>query len=369
MIFITPENYAYRNSLFFLRNDFIGENSWHMPEIPKAKFSNDDFLDLRMIGFDKAKTDETHFHRIVHFYLYDYKFESVWKKPSDYTEKLKNYKAILTPDFSMYLEMHPLEKLHNVFRNRWTGAYYASKGIKVIPTVSWGEEDTFDYCFEGIPKGSTVSVSTYMVSEHGSVPAQKEFFLKGYNEMLKRIEPERILCYNKPFPEMQGNIIIIDYDESSWRHMEEDAHKSFQIRNEQSEVEKIFEKIFDRVYNKGTGSAENGTPYVIFRGQRVFINFDIIELDAMTPDGVTNRELMKRGRAPYGRDGYKIHLHHENQKPDGNLHAMTQTYHNNHSKELHPFGNRRPSQIDRGAFRNYRESFWRYIGSRWREIE
>ncbi len=31
--------------------------------------------------------------------------------------------------------------------------------------------------------------------------------MKGYNEMLKRIEPERILCYNKPFPE-RGSYIF-----------------------------------------------------------------------------------------------------------------------------------------------------------------
>lgn len=220
---MTPENYAYRNSLFFLRNDFIGDNKWNMPNIPKFEVKEDDFDELRMIGFDKAKTDETHFHRIVHFYLYDYKFECVWKKPSDYTEKLRRFKAILTPDFSMYLEMHPLEKLHNVFRNRWIGAYYASKGIRVIPSVSWGDEDTFDYCFEGIAKNSVVSVSTYMVSEHGKTPAQKDFFLKGYNELLRRIEPEYVLCYNTPFPEMEGNIITIDYELSSWKHMNEDS--------------------------------------------------------------------------------------------------------------------------------------------------
>lgn len=43
--------------------------------------------------------------------------------------------------------------------------------------------------------------------------------MAGYNEMLRRIEPEKIICYNTPFPEMQGNIISVDYDRSSWRYM------------------------------------------------------------------------------------------------------------------------------------------------------
>ena len=42
----------------------------------------------------------------------------------------------------------------------------------------------------------------------------KRLFLSGYNEMLKRIEPDYIICFGEPFEEMKGNLIIIDYTES-----------------------------------------------------------------------------------------------------------------------------------------------------------
>jgi len=119
----------------------------------------------------------------------------------------------------MYLEMAPVMQLYNVFRNRWCGAHWASKGMSVIPTVNWGDESTFDFCFEGIEKSSAVAVSTYMASEHGNRQDQKEWFMAGYNEMLHRIEPEKIICYNTPFPEMQGNIVYVDYELSSWKYM------------------------------------------------------------------------------------------------------------------------------------------------------
>ncbi len=57
-----------------------------------------------------------------------------------------------------------------------------------------------------------------MVSEHGNHADQKEFFLKGYNEMLRQIEPERIICFHTPFPEMKGNIVFVDYELSSWKY-------------------------------------------------------------------------------------------------------------------------------------------------------
>lgn len=220
---MTEENYLYRTSPLTLRDHFPGSGRWHIPIIQKADFSEEEFQDLRLIGYDRTKPDdERHLDRMVHFFLYDYKFERVWKRPDQDVEKLKHYRAILSPDFSTYLEMAPIMQLYIVFRNRWCGAYFSSKSIRVIPTVSWGNEDTFDFCFDGIPRGSTVAVSTYMAGAHGNHADQKEFFMKGYREMLRRIEPERIICYNEPFPEMEGNIVFIDYELSSWKYQNED---------------------------------------------------------------------------------------------------------------------------------------------------
>lgn len=220
---MTPENLEYRTSPYFLRNTLHGTGKYDMPLIPKPKMVSDDFINLRLIGFDKIKSDDVkHFNRMVHFFLYDYKFEKIWKKPEKYIETLKNYKAVFTPDFSMYIQMHKLQQLHNTFKNRWCGTFLASKGIRVIPTVSWGLPSTFDFCFEGIEKGSCVAVSTYMVSEHDNHSDQKEFFITGYNEMLKRIDPEYIICYHEPFPEMEGNIIYVNYELSSWRYFNVD---------------------------------------------------------------------------------------------------------------------------------------------------
>ena len=217
---MTEENYTYRTSQTLLRNQFAGKGKLNIPIIPKFQEKPGDFDDLLLIGFDKTHLeDQNHLDRMVHFFLYDYRFERVWKIPDNDIEKLSRYRAVLSPDFSIYLEMAPVMQLYNVFRNRWCGAYWSSKGIRVIPTVNWGDESTFDFCFEGIEKGSVVAVSTYMASEHDNRSDQKEWFMAGYQEMLRRIEPEKIICYNTPFPEMQGNIIYVDYERSSWRHM------------------------------------------------------------------------------------------------------------------------------------------------------
>ena len=145
---MTEENYRYRTSPFMLRNQFPGPGKWKIPMVPKFEAKEDDFSQLRLIGFDKTNLENNnHLDRMVHFFLYDYKFERVWKNPDTDIERLRRYRAVLTPDFSMYLEMAPILQLYNTFRNRWCGAYWASKGLRVIPTVSWGGESTLYFCF------------------------------------------------------------------------------------------------------------------------------------------------------------------------------------------------------------------------------
>jgi hypothetical protein len=145
---MTEENYNYRTSQALLRNQFPGKGKLQIPIIPKFEAKPGDFDDLLLIGFDKTHLeDNNHLDRMVHFFLYDYRFERVWKNPDNDIEKLSRYRAVFSPDFSMYLEMAPVMQIYNVFRNRWCGAYWASKGIRVIPSVNWGDEATFDFCF------------------------------------------------------------------------------------------------------------------------------------------------------------------------------------------------------------------------------
>jgi len=220
---MTLENYNYRTDPMFLRNQFPSDNAYGIPTLPKVALTDKEQENLMLIAFNSIKSDNAqNADRFVHFFLYDYNFEKLWTKPDESLELLSNYRGILTPDFSMYLEMPYALQLYNTFRNRWCGAWFASKGIKVIPTVSWGDESTFDFCFKGIAKGSVVAVSTYMFHAHNNHADQRDVFMKGYNRMLYEIEPSAIICYSEPFPEMEGNIIYIDYELNSWQHLKDD---------------------------------------------------------------------------------------------------------------------------------------------------
>lgn len=198
-------SYELRNEPLFLRNQFNGVGMFKLPLVKKQEIILED---VKLIGYDKVNQSDD-YDRIVHFFLDDYRFESIYNNPESKIETLKKYKSVLTPDFSMFVEMPIALQLFSTFKNRWVGAYLQEQGISVIPTVRWGDLTSFNFCFDGIEKGSIVAVSTIGIKK------EKSHFILGYNEMLSRLKPNKIICYGKPFDEMKGDIIEVDYGETN----------------------------------------------------------------------------------------------------------------------------------------------------------
>lgn len=144
-----------------------------------------------LISFNYAKTS-TEYDKGIHFYIDDYQFERVWNNPHEYMDILKKFDCCLTPDFSLYTEMPLPMKQWNVYRSRLVGQIMQDYGINVIPTLQWCEEKTFPFCFEGIEKGGTVSVSTIGVKREED--ASKIWF-EGMTEAMKVIKPKTVIVY------------------------------------------------------------------------------------------------------------------------------------------------------------------------------
>ncbi len=149
----------------------------------------------------------------VHFFLDDYRFERVWRQPWRYVPHLKNFSAVLAPDFSLYMDMPAAMKIWNVFRSRLLAQLMQRAGCRIIPAVSWAEPKSYEYCFDGIPSGAAVAVST--VGTMYSKECRK-IFLHGFEAMVKKLHPEKIIVYGKVPPEIErGKYEIISFPSTS----------------------------------------------------------------------------------------------------------------------------------------------------------
>ena len=187
------------------RMQFATESFYGMPMMTPTQTTGDKML--RFMDWKEVTDPENY---IAHFYYDDYKFISAWREPDKYLDRLRKFKAVVSPDFSLYTDFPRALQILSCYRRQWCGAFWQSQGIDVIPDVVWGDEKSFDYCFDGIPKGGTVAVSTVGVKNDKEWNDKEgDMFRAGYNEMLKRLEPTTILFYGSMIEGCEGNIIRI----------------------------------------------------------------------------------------------------------------------------------------------------------------
>ena len=160
-------------------------------ELPKIKTSN--LIPEKLVPFSKAMSKSWNDYDCwVMFYEHDVKFERLWNNPKRYLEKLKRFKGVISPDFSLYRNMPLVMQQWNTYRSRALAVWLQNNGIEVIPNIRFNDERTYDFCFDGIERFKTIAVGT-----HGCIKNKidKEYFKKGLAELVKRLSPKTIIIY------------------------------------------------------------------------------------------------------------------------------------------------------------------------------
>lgn len=185
------------------RRIFKGVGQFDIPQIQPVSYRGR----YEWIGFNYAKSCKTgSMEKGVHFFLDDYQFKRLWPDIDRYIPLFHRFGYVMSPGFSTYTDYPVAIQIYNHYRKHWIGAYLQDEGIQVIPTISWGEAQSFEWCFDGEPVGGTVAISSVgcMNSRY-----KKQLFLMGYQEMMQRLKPEQILCYGEVPEECKGNILRI----------------------------------------------------------------------------------------------------------------------------------------------------------------
>lgn len=199
------KSFNFRTSQLFLRNEYQSNNPYGFSVVKKQKL---DLSNLQGISASNIKRNDSQENRqkCVLTCVDDWRLEKFYLHPDLYLDLLSQYRILCTPDYSLYGEMNRWRQIENVGKNRWCGAYWQEHGFNVVTTISWAFAPSYDFCFDGVEKGSIVAIGMI-----GCKSQSRINFMSGYNEMVQRIEPSAIICFGKPFPEMQGNLIVIDY--------------------------------------------------------------------------------------------------------------------------------------------------------------
>ncbi len=116
-------------------------------------------LDFDMVSYaNRAKHSGK--GEALHFFLDDYRISSVWNNLERVTHSLCKYDYLFAPDFSLFTDDDRYQQVNkqDIYRSRFITAYWQQCGYQVIPTASWGDANSFKYCFEGLPENSVIAI-------------------------------------------------------------------------------------------------------------------------------------------------------------------------------------------------------------------
>lgn len=189
--------------------NFDGVGEFETPEVyPVTECDVTSWIKFNMCGSDR-RIPEKKLKTGVHFFQYDYFFERCWSNPDRYGNMLKKYGCVLAPDFSLYTVFPKAMQVWNNYRKHWLARYWQEMGLTVIPNIGWADESSFEWCFDGDPIGSIVAVSNIGCTKDKEV---HELFRKGYDEMLRRLQPSLVLCFVRKIYDYPGNVRYIQLE-------------------------------------------------------------------------------------------------------------------------------------------------------------
>lgn len=136
------------------------------------------------------------------FYVDDFRFVNICKDFDEMVkagEKIKahNFAAAVSPNLSLWRGYPNALQINRTYLVRYVARYWQEMGIKVIPDINWSDEQSYEYCFEGIPKNAPIaSIQARTTNTNTPQYAEsKKYFLQGLRTALERIAPKKLLIY------------------------------------------------------------------------------------------------------------------------------------------------------------------------------
>ncbi|SFH22139.1 Predicted ribonuclease, toxin component of the YeeF-YezG toxin-antitoxin module [Priestia megaterium] len=201
------------------------------------------------------------------------------------------------------------------------------------------------------------------LSQEAPVGASSDFAQQTVRDMLKSTAKDTMCFMEKGY-----------FDGKRWRDLDgrfiknpNPVHKVDKPLEMQEDVNK--KKDFDKdVINTYTAVQYEGTTKVDGEvrdiSRRVYQRSDINWNQVDSESGLTNLELMRKGRPPYWKDGTKIELHHSIQLEPGPMIELPASLHDEYSRILHGLvengGSFRNNPSLEKQYNNFRTKYWRW---------
>ena len=198
--YVVRENFKDIFGVYFVKT-LSFEGDYDMPIV--GNFDDISVIDYIALYSDTSeynKTDNT----CVAFYQYDHVFDGVHglynsiiykdeERLNKFRERFKRVKYIIAPDYSLFGDFPNALQIFNIYKSRVCMCWLiVNTNAKILPNVRWTFPFSFEYCFDGIMKGSNIAIGVLGQIQNKE---NKKMFLDGLKVAIDRIEPKNLLAY------------------------------------------------------------------------------------------------------------------------------------------------------------------------------
>jgi len=167
------------------------DSEYDIPVIPRVQGVTVE----RLIPWSSKNKD---IHGTLHFWIDDYKFNSLVTYPKRYIRAVQKYPHIIQPDHSSYGNWNYNVQRYQQFLRQWVAAIWSYYGnITVIPNIHIppNDDDKWKFYWAGLPTRSILAISAQNVSDKRGDPKNQQWFLHGFRTMVKLLDPIQVIYY------------------------------------------------------------------------------------------------------------------------------------------------------------------------------
>lgn len=192
-----------------LLSEFIAEDAprvgkFQFPQLkPQVYLPSGEPLPINYLMSTQSRSEHW-----FHCFVDDSQFERLWNHFYKYLPLLKDSAGLICSDFSLYRDVPENILVRNCLKNRTLAYAFQKHGIKVIPTAGFAGENSWEWCFDGLPEQSTLAITT-----NGTLsdPEARRLFVGGLDVLIRKKSPANlIICGKYPtwIPSKYPNINI-----------------------------------------------------------------------------------------------------------------------------------------------------------------
>lgn len=174
--------------------DGIQQSTFNRFPILNAYTGPCDWTDSDFIPFSRRKLAKKK-GGVVHCFEHDTFFNAFWTNMDKSIYELKDFDAVFTPDFTMFVDVPETHNKWQLLKSRLCGARMQQVGYNVIPTITYGDATSLTWCLEGLAPNGVYGISGTGIQ---GCSAKLKLFQYAMRKIEEELAPVKVFVYGEP---------------------------------------------------------------------------------------------------------------------------------------------------------------------------